>query len=138
MHTPSPAASLTEADVLAALRDCYDPAVSLNIVDLGLVHSIAIAPDPEAPGAGIPGVPTRHRVHVNLIVVQIVDPESDAAALTAQIQNRLAAFETISHTQVTLLGEPAWTPDRITPERRARLGTHLTRKSAHGLVQIKT
>jgi metal-sulfur cluster biosynthetic enzyme len=139
MHAAPPAARLTEADVLAALRDCYDPAVSLNIVDLGLVHSITIAPDPDAPGAGIPGVPTRHRVHVALIVVQIVNPESDAAPLAAQIQNRLAAFETISHTEITLLSEPAWTPDRITPEGRTRLGTHLTtRKSAHGLVQIKT
>ena len=33
---PAPAATLTEADVLAALRDCYDPAISLNIVDLGV------------------------------------------------------------------------------------------------------
>jgi metal-sulfur cluster biosynthetic enzyme len=28
---------LTEADILNALRDCYDPEVKLNLVDLGLI-----------------------------------------------------------------------------------------------------
>ena len=119
---PAPA-TLTEADILAALRDCYDPDTPLNIVDLGLVHSISIAVDPDAPGAGIPGVPQRHRVRIALTLAQIQDP--DGAALSAQIQNRLAAFETISRTEVTLLSEPTWNPGRISAEGRARLGNHL-------------
>jgi metal-sulfur cluster biosynthetic enzyme len=129
-------ALLTEADILAALRDCYDPEIPLNIVDLGLVHSVAIAPDPEAPGAGIPGVPPRHCVHIALTLAQIADPED--TPLIAQIQNRLAAFETISRTEVTLLSEPAWNPGRISPAGRARLGNRLTsNKPAHALVQIQ-
>ena len=46
--------------------------------------------------------------------------------LIAQIQNRLAAFQTISRTEVTLLSEPAWNPGRITPAGRARLAHRLT------------
>jgi metal-sulfur cluster biosynthetic enzyme len=119
--------TLTEADILAALRDCYDPEIPLNIVDLGLVHSIAIAPDPDAPGAGIPGVPPRYRVRIALTLAQIADsPDSEDTPLIAQIQNRLAAFETITRTEVTLLTEPAWNPGRITPAGRARLANHLT------------
>lgn len=129
--------NLTEADIRAALRDCYDPEISLNIVDLGLVHSIAIAPDPDAPGAGITGVPPRHRVCISLTLAQIVDPED--TTLVAQIQNRLAAFETISRTQVDILREPAWNPGRISPEGRARLGNRLpSSKPKHALVQIQT
>ena len=139
MHPAAPAASLTEDNILAALRDCYDAAVPLNIVDLGLVHSVSIASDPDAPGAGIPGVPPRHRVHVGLTLAQIADPDSDGTALVAQIQNRLAAFETISRTEVSLLAEPAWNPGRISPEGRARLSNPFdSRKPAHGLIQIKT
>ena len=52
---------LTETDILAALRDCYDPALPCNIVDLGLIRSIKITPDLEAPGTGIPGVPPSSR-----------------------------------------------------------------------------
>jgi metal-sulfur cluster biosynthetic enzyme len=138
MPPAAPAATLTEADIQAALRDCYDPETPCNIVDLGLVHTIHIAPDPTAPGAGIPGVPPRHHVSIALTLARLADTESDAAPLIAQIQNRLAAFETISRTQVSLLNDPAWTPDRISPEGYARLAQHRTpKKSAHGLVQIK-
>jgi len=121
-------AALTEAEILAALRDCYSPDIPLNIVDLGLVHSIAIALDPDAPGAGIPGVPPRHRVSIALILAQIVsqsDSDLEDTPLIAQIQNRLAAFQTISRTEVSLLREPAWNPGRITPAGRARLGNRL-------------
>jgi metal-sulfur cluster biosynthetic enzyme len=138
MHPAVPAAPLTEADVLAALRDCYDPDVPLNIVDLGLVHNIAIAPDPDAPGAGIPGVPQRQRVHIALTPVRLADTESDAASLIAQIQNRLAAFQTIHHTEVSLLNHPVWTPDRISPEGYAHLSNRLTSKQpSNALIQIK-
>jgi metal-sulfur cluster biosynthetic enzyme len=141
---PAPASALTEAAILAALRDCYDPGVSLNIVDLGLVHSIAIAPDTDAPGAGIPGVPPRNRVSIALTLTQIADPsDSQDAPLVAVIQNRLAAFETVSRTEVTLLSEPAWNPGRITPEGRARLGNRLPSNQSpptkpDALIQIQT
>ena len=117
---------LTEADIRAALRDCYDPGISCNIVDLGLVHSIAIALDPEAPGAGIPGVPPRHRVAIALTLATLIDAED--TPLIAQIQNRLAAFETIGRTDVTLLSAPAWNPGLITPAGRALLANRLPSK----------
>jgi metal-sulfur cluster biosynthetic enzyme len=137
-------ASLTEADVLAALRDCYDPDISLNIVDLGLVHSIALAPEPDAPGTNIPGVPPRYRVRIALTLAQIAShSESEDTPLIAQIQNRLAAFETISRTEVALLREPAWNPGRISPQGRARLANPLSSKkpapkNPDALIQIQT
>ena len=141
MHSPTQPAPLTESDILAALRDCYDPDIPLNIVDLGLVDSVHVAPDPEAPGANIPGVPRRHRVRIALTLAQIVSPED--TPLIAQIQNRLAAFETISRTEVTLLREPAWNPGRISPEGRARLANPLSSKKPapkkpDALIQIQT
>jgi metal-sulfur cluster biosynthetic enzyme len=127
---------LAEADILAALRDCYDPALSLNVVELGLVHAIRIAPDPDAPGAGIPGVPRRHRVQIDLLAAQTLSEESSLPAL---VQNRLAAFETISRSEVKILDEPAWTIDRISSEARARIAAQLTSsKSTNVLVQIQT
>jgi metal-sulfur cluster biosynthetic enzyme len=111
---------LTESDILTALRDCYDPSVPCNIVDLGLIHSITITADLEAPGSNIPGVPPRHRIHISLTPTQTDDTAN--AVLQAQITNRLAGLETVSHTTVTLLPEPQWTPQSITPEGRKILG----------------
>jgi metal-sulfur cluster biosynthetic enzyme len=128
-------APLTEADIHNALRDCYEPGLDCNIVDLGLVAGIGLAPDPDAPGSGIPGVPPRHRVTISLTLPW---PESTEAAaqLTAQIQNRLAAFEAVSRTTVALLTDPPWTPNRISPEGRQRLSLNMARK-ASPLIQIK-
>jgi metal-sulfur cluster biosynthetic enzyme len=115
---------LTESDILTALRDCYDPVLPCNIVDLGLIRSIAITPDVEAPGANIPGVPQKHIVEIEIIPTQ-TDEAANAqlqAQLEAQIINRLAGLETISHTTVALLHDPAWTPQRITPTGRKILG----------------
>jgi metal-sulfur cluster biosynthetic enzyme len=111
---------LTEPDILLALRDCYDPILPCNIVDLGLIRSIRVTPDPEAAGANIPGVPQKHRIEIELIPTQT--DEAAEGHLRAQITNRLAGLETVSHTTITLLHEPAWTPLSITPAGRKILG----------------
>jgi metal-sulfur cluster biosynthetic enzyme len=117
---PPDAHMLTEADIRAALRDCYDPELPLNIVDLGLIQSITITPDPDAPGAGIPGVPQKHIVHIDLIPTH--PTEAAEAHLRAQIINRLAGLETIAQTTVHILATPTWTPQSITPTGRRILG----------------
>jgi metal-sulfur cluster biosynthetic enzyme len=111
---------LTESDILLALRDCYDPTLPCNIVDLGLIHSIAVTPDLEAPGTHIPGVPQKHNIEIQLTPTQ--KDEAAEAHLRAQIANRLAGLETVSRTTITLLDHPAWTPLSITPAGRKILG----------------
>ena len=111
---------LTESNVLEALHDCFDSALPCNIVDLGLVRAISVLPDPDAPGAGIHGVPQKHSIHIKLT---LTSPTDEAAAqLTAQIQNRLAGLEEAGKTTVTILSQPAWTPQQITPAGRRILG----------------
>ena len=128
---------LTEADVVAALRDCYDPEIRANIVELGFVQFISIAHDSDAPGFGIPGVPPRYRVHIGLVPPY---PGSDMEAqIIAVIENRLAAFAAISRTRVEILPEPRWTPDRVAPELRERLSRAIaSNQRPHALVQIQT
>jgi len=114
-----PATPLTEDEIRAALRDCYDPELPCNIVDLGLVYDVALTLDHDAPGAGIPGVPARYRVAIQMT---LTTPGCHAhAQIVAQIENRLAAFERVSKTEVELVWQPAWTPERISPEGRKRL-----------------
>jgi metal-sulfur cluster biosynthetic enzyme len=111
---------LTESDILKALRDCYDPVLPCNIVDLGLIHAITITRDAEAPGTNIPGVPQKHIIEIALTPTQT--DEASQARLVSQITHRLAGFETVSRTIVTLLETPIWTPLNITPAGRKTLG----------------
>jgi metal-sulfur cluster biosynthetic enzyme len=107
---------LSEQTIHDALRDCYDPEIPLNIVDLGLVQSIRLTQDPDAPGSGIPGVPPRFRAEITVILTNPDD--APQAQLTAQIANRLAGLFEISHTHVHVADTPAWTPALISPAGR--------------------
>ncbi len=111
---------LTEADILQALRDCYDPDNPCNIVDLGLIRSIQITPDPEAPGTNIPGVPRKHRITIDITPTNAT--EAAESHLRAQIANRLAGLETVSLTTINIQPSPTWTPQSITPAGRKLLG----------------
>jgi metal-sulfur cluster biosynthetic enzyme len=109
---------LTEANILDALRDCYDPEFRLNIVDLGRVQSVTLKEDGDAPGAGIAGVPKRFRAAVTLLAAGGSDEGTQQAQLAAQIQNRLAGVEAVSASSVCFTSEPMWTPALISPAGR--------------------
>ena len=122
---------LTDVEIRAALRDCYDSELPCNIVDLGLIRSIIVTDDSEAPGAGIPGVPQKYQVQIQLILTHF--SEEAEARTRAQILNRLAGIEAISRAIVTILPTPQWTPSDITPAGRRILGLD----GNPSLVQIK-
>ena len=106
---PLPSHELTEQDVLTALRDVYDPELPVNIVDLGLVYRVNIAPDPDAPGM----VP-RQKVEIDVTMTSQGCPAHEV--ILEKIKNRLAGLQQISETAVNLTWDPPWTPQRISSE----------------------
>lgn len=92
---------MTDADLLRALRDCFDPRTKRNIVAANLVRSATLTLDEDAPGFGIPGVPTRYIAHITLVAP--TNDDTLNAQLTAQVENRLAGLETISRSEVRLV-----------------------------------
>jgi metal-sulfur cluster biosynthetic enzyme len=92
---------MTDADLLAALRDCYHPILHRNIVELDLVRSATLTPDLNAPGTHSPGVEQKCIAHLTLIA-----PTSDDTAnahFRAQIENRLLGLASISRVDLTIL-----------------------------------
>ncbi len=113
-------AQTPEDEVRVALRDCYDPALPCNIVDLGFLRSLTVSPDPDAPGSGIPGVPPRHRVAITLTPAQ--QDDTVEAHLRAQVLNRLAGLPAVSRAELHFRYTPAWSPRDITAPGRRTLG----------------
>ncbi len=107
--------ALTEEDVLSALRDINDPELPVNIVDLGLIYKVDLAPDPDAPGM-LP----RQKVAIEITMTTQACPAH--VIILEQVRNRLAGVQELSETQVNLVWEPAWTPDRISPAAQKKLG----------------
>lgn len=106
---------LTESDILAALRDCFDPEVKLNLVDLGLIYGIETSPDPES----TPARP-RQRIRVTMTLTTEYCPAS--GLILEQVHNRLATIPEVSKVDVNLVWEPKWTPHRISEAGRHQLG----------------
>ena len=106
---------LSEADILNALRDCFDPEVKLNLVDLGLIYGVATGADPESTAAW-----PRQWVKVTMTLTA---PQCPASGLIfEQVNNRLAGIPDISKVEVDLVWEPKWTAHRISEAGRQQLG----------------
>ncbi len=106
---------LTEEDIRIALRDCFDPEVKLNLVDLGLIYSICLEPDLHS----TPALP-RQRVKV---AMTLTTPQCPASGLIfEQVNNRLASLQQLGKVEVELVWEPKWTPHRISAAGRKQLG----------------
>ncbi len=106
---------LTSEELRNALRDCFDPEVKLNLVDLGLIYDVAIEPDPNA----TPAFP-RQRVKVTMT---LTTPQCPASGLIfEQVNNRLLSIPQVSKVEVDLVWEPKWTPHRISEAGRKQLG----------------
>jgi metal-sulfur cluster biosynthetic enzyme len=113
---------LTEDDIREALRACFHSLpfnTPVDIVTLGLVECVTLAPDPDAPGSGISGVPPRQSRSITLIPPTL---DQDAnAILLAQTQNRLAGIPNLSRTTIHLAETGTWSAARIAPEARLHL-----------------
>jgi metal-sulfur cluster biosynthetic enzyme len=108
-------AALTDEDIFTALRDCFDPEVKLNLVDLGLIYGVALEPDPDA----APAFP-RQRVKVTMTLTTQQCPAG--GLIFEQVHNRLMSIPQVSKAEVELVWEPKWTPHRISAAGRAQLG----------------
>jgi metal-sulfur cluster biosynthetic enzyme len=106
---------LTESEIMIALRDCFDPAVKLNLVDLGVIYAVETGPDSDS-------APAWPRQWVK-VTMTLPAPDSPANGLIVeQVSNRLAGIPDISKVEVSLVWEPKWTPHLISEAGRHQLG----------------
>ena len=102
--------SLTEQQVFTKLKECYDPEVPCNIVDLGLVYGVGLMP--------LAGDETR--VDVTMTLTAQGCPM--ASRIAAQAQRKLLELPGVGEANVKLVFDPPWDRSRITPEGRKALG----------------
>ena len=106
--TEAPAANapaLDEDVVRAALRRVKDPELNLNIVDLGLVYTIAVAGP---------------KVSIDMSLTSPGCPSGPEIMTAAEQQVR--ALDGVEDVAVNLVWDPMWSPDRIEPRIRAYMG----------------
>ena len=98
-------AQLSKSDlVMEVLKECFDPEIPLNVVDLGLIYEVTAEPD---------------HTHVRMTLTAKGCPSSEAIELDIRGKIQEAGFP---NPKVEIVWEPMWTAHRISPEGRKSLG----------------
>jgi metal-sulfur cluster biosynthetic enzyme len=102
--------ALTEENVLSALKQCYDPEIPVNIVDLGLIYGVRF----EAADAG------QQDVSIDLTLTAQGCPAH--VEIGEQVKARVEQLPDVRNVTVNVVWNPPWTPERLSPEARKQLG----------------
>jgi metal-sulfur cluster biosynthetic enzyme len=96
---------VSEDQVKLALRRVKDPDLNLNIVDLGLVYTIAVE------GA---------TVKIDMTLTSPACPSGPE--LMTNAENEVKSLPGVEKVEVNLVWAPFWTPEKMEPRVRAYLG----------------
>lgn len=96
---------VTKKDIMKKLKECYDPEIPVNIVDLGLVYDVKINKD---------------EVYIKMTLTSIGCPLH--RVISKDIKNKLIQLKGIKNVEVDMVWDPPWTPDKMSKQARAKLG----------------
>ncbi len=106
---PEIATEELEQLVWQELRQCFDPEIPVNIVELGLVYAMRTEP---LAGGG-------HRVEVLMTVTSPACGMSEI--LRDEAEARIARLAGVKEVAVAITFDPPWTPELMTAEARMLL-----------------
>jgi len=95
-----------ESDIVAALRNVYDPEIPVNVYDLGLIYAVK-------------GDETG-KVSVKMTLTAPNCPIADE--VVAQVREAVADVPGVTAAEVELVFEPEWTMDMMSEEAKLELG----------------
>lgn len=91
--------------IVAALRKVHDPEIPVNIYDLGLIYELEIEDD--------------SRVRIEMTLTAPNCPVADQ--IVSDVQSAVSGVEGVSDTEVTLVFQPAWSPEKMSDDGRLEL-----------------
>ncbi len=98
--------NIIQAQVIEALRTCYDPEIPVNIYELGLVYEVQV--DDQA------GVK---------IIMTLTSPHCPAVqSLPREIETKAKAVPGATSVKVELVWTPPWTPALMSEAAKLELG----------------
>ena len=106
MDLTSANALVIEAQVVEALRTCYDPEIPVNIYELGLIYGIEV--DPSGAVA---------------VRMTLTSPNCPAAGtLPGEVQEKVKGVPGVTDARVEVVFDPPWDPSRMSEAAKLELG----------------
>ena len=96
---------VTKEQVIAALKECYDPEIPVSVVDLGLIYDVQVDGD---------------KVHVKMTLTAPGCPMH--TFIGEEVRRKIVSLPGVSEAKVEFVWEPRWTPDRMSEDAKRRLG----------------
>lgn len=89
-------------EIVSALKTVFDPEIPADIYELGLIYKVEIKDDRSVD-----------------VLMTLTTPNCPAAGeLPTMVENAVASVPGVGLVNVSLVWDPAWTPDRMTDEAR--------------------
>jgi FeS assembly SUF system protein len=99
-------AIIIEAEVIEALRSCFDPEIPVNIYELGLIYDVKVDP------SGAVG-----------IRMTLTSPSCPAAqSLPAEVQAKTRGVRCVTDVTVDVVWDPPWEPSKMSEAAKLQLG----------------
>ena len=102
------AATITEEQIYNALKECYDPEIPVNLVELGLIYDVKIIDDwvgvkmsLTSPGCGMSGI------------------------ISQNVRNRILKVPGVKDADVRIVWQPIWSPSMMSEEAKKKLGMNV-------------
>ena len=100
-----------EQDIIAGLKNVYDPEIPVNIYDLGLFYNIDI---------------DDVKVHIIMTLTSAFCPSAEEipAQVQSVVENAVKELNTTRTASVEVVFDPPWTNDRVSEEARLEMGMY--------------
>ena len=93
-------------DVIAAIRECYDPEIPVNIYDLGLIYDVHVKESDKVD-----------------LVMTLTSPHCPVAEiLPAQVKSRVEMLDGVGEVDLELTWDPPWEPEMMSEAAKLELG----------------
>ncbi len=98
--------NVIEAQVIEAIRTCYDPEIPVNIHELGLIYAVNVGDDGSVE-----------------VVMTLTTPYCPAAqSLPPEVDAKVKSVPGVTSSTVRVVWEPPWSPSMMSEAARLELG----------------
>lgn len=95
-----------DAEIVAVLQSIFDPEIPVNIYELGLIYGV------ERDDSG--------DVTIRMTLTSPNCPVAES--LPKEVQDKVAALDSVASAKVDLVWDPPWSPDQMSEEAKLELG----------------
>jgi metal-sulfur cluster biosynthetic enzyme len=96
---------ITREQVDEKLKQCFDPEIPVNVLDLGLIYNVGIEDD---------------KVNVRMTLTA---PGCGMGPMIAEdVRTKISAIPGVKEAKVEMVFDPPWTPEKMSEDAKKQLG----------------